>query len=200
MPKEQFFKLKDQKREKIILAARDEFSCKPYDEVSIHDIVARSNISRGSFYIYFDDKWDIYSHLLKCAFNKIIDRLNDTINRGNNIFFAIIDIYDYLIIESNLDESIGFISNILKNINPVTYERINDYLGNSIANDVLENISFKKDDYLISAPIEFSVLRKLLVNCLFKSLVEVLVYKRDPHQTREELRIAFNILKYGSYK
>ena len=113
---------------------------------------------------------------------------------------AIIDIYDYLIIESNLDESIGFISNILKNINPVTYERINDYLGNSIANDVLENISFKKDDYLISAPIEFSVLRKLLVNCLFKSLVEVLVYKRDPHQTREELRIAFNILKYGSYK
>ena len=56
MPKEAFFKLKNSKKEKIILAARYEFSNLSYDEVSINDIVKRSGISRGSFYLYFEDK------------------------------------------------------------------------------------------------------------------------------------------------
>lgn len=200
MPKEQFFKLKSEKREKIILAARDEFSEKSYDEVGIHDIVARSNISRGSFYIYFEDKWDIYSYLLRCTFIKILERLNDNFERGNNIFFSILDIYDYLIIESNLDDSMGFITNILKNMTPLVYSKIDDFLNNNIEREILMKISFKKENYTIYTPIEFVALKKILINCLYQSLVDVLVHKSDPHQVREELRITFNILKYGSYK
>ena len=70
MPKEAFFKLKLKKREKIILAARAEFSKYKYDDVSINDIVKGAGISRGSFYLYFEDKWDVYSHLLNCTFSK----------------------------------------------------------------------------------------------------------------------------------
>ena len=113
MPKEQFFKIKLSKREKIMLAARAEFSSKPYEEVSINDIVERSGISRGSFYLYFEDKWDIYSHLLKCTFDNIRGRMIESIARGNNIFFTLLDVYDYIILESRTEESTGFIGLIL---------------------------------------------------------------------------------------
>lgn len=200
MPKDQFFKLKLEKREKIILAARDEFSLKPYDDVSINEIVSRSNISRGSFYLYFDDKWDIYAHLLKCTFNKILERIKETLARGNNIFFAIIDVYDYIIIESNLDDSIGFLANILRNANPLNFIKVHNLLSENENQNFIQDISFIPENFTIGTKIEFQMLRKLLITNLIEAMTQVLVFNRDPNEVREELRISFNILKYGSYK
>ncbi len=200
MPKENFFKLKLEKREKIILAARDEFSLKPYDEVSINEIVSRSNISRGSFYLYFEDKWDIYSHLLKCTFNKVLERIKETLARGNNIFFAVMDVYDYIIIESNLDDSIGFIANILRNANPINFIQVHNLLSEGEKHNFVQDISFVPEDYSITTQIEFRMLRKMLITNLVDAMSQVLVFNRDPNVVREELRISFNILKYGTYK
>ncbi len=65
MPKATFFNLDEQKRERIIDIALDEFSSQPYKVASISRMVRRAQIAKGSFYQYFEDKKDLYRYLLE---------------------------------------------------------------------------------------------------------------------------------------
>ena len=60
MPKPLFFQLPKEKQEAIRQAAFDEFSSAMFSDASINHIVQVANIARGSFYLYFDDKLDVY--------------------------------------------------------------------------------------------------------------------------------------------
>lgn len=66
VPSTTFFHLPQAKREKLLQCARDEFSRVPFDEASINRIVHQAEISRGSFYMYFTDKADLFRYLLQC--------------------------------------------------------------------------------------------------------------------------------------
>ncbi len=64
MPKETFFNLPDDKRQRILDVVIDEFADNDYTNVSISRIVARAGIAKGSFYQYFDDKDDLSAYLV----------------------------------------------------------------------------------------------------------------------------------------
>lgn len=64
MPKQTFFNLPDEKRNTIINAAIDEFAEYGLENASTNRIVAKGGISKGSFYQYFEDKQDVFMHLL----------------------------------------------------------------------------------------------------------------------------------------
>lgn len=63
MASERFLKLDKEKQERILTAAKEEFSSVPFDEVSINRIIRSAGISRGSFYTYFEDKEDLLSYI-----------------------------------------------------------------------------------------------------------------------------------------
>lgn len=60
MPKATFYNIDSKKRERIIEVIIDEFSENTYETASINQIVKASEIAKGSFYQYFEDKLDIY--------------------------------------------------------------------------------------------------------------------------------------------
>ena len=64
MPTQRFFNLKEEKRHAIMKAAVHEFSRVPYSAASINQIIKEADISRGSFYTYFEDKDDLMSYLI----------------------------------------------------------------------------------------------------------------------------------------
>ena len=64
MPTQRFLHLPDIKREKIKRAAIREFSRFSFSDVSINQIIKEADISRGSFYTYFEDKEDLLAYLL----------------------------------------------------------------------------------------------------------------------------------------
>ena len=64
MPKKTFFNLPEEKRNRILNGAREEFAHKPYQNVSINRLIEAMDIPIGSFYQYFEDKKDIYFYLL----------------------------------------------------------------------------------------------------------------------------------------
>lgn len=64
MPKQTFFNLPNEKRQLVVNAAIDEFVNYGFEAASINRIVANSSISKGSFYQYFEDKLDVFKHLL----------------------------------------------------------------------------------------------------------------------------------------
>jgi AcrR family transcriptional regulator len=64
MPKQTFFNLPEEKRQTIIDVAIEEFAENGFEAASINRIVANSGISKGSFYQYFEDKLDLFMHLV----------------------------------------------------------------------------------------------------------------------------------------
>jgi AcrR family transcriptional regulator len=70
MPKDTFFNLPEEKREKILVAALSEFENNDFDQASINQIVIRSEISKGSFYQYFEDKKDLYKYIINLMVQK----------------------------------------------------------------------------------------------------------------------------------
>lgn len=70
MPKDLFFEINEQKKERILKAAVREFSNRKYAEASINQIIKESDISRGSFYQYFEDKDDLYFYIINTVVNE----------------------------------------------------------------------------------------------------------------------------------
>lgn len=64
MPKPTFLNLPEEKRETIMNAAVEEFAEYGLENASTNRIVKNSGIAKGSFYQYFEDKQDVFMHLL----------------------------------------------------------------------------------------------------------------------------------------
>lgn len=60
MPTKTFFHLPEEKQQRLLEAAKTEFSRASLQEASIANIVKLAEIPRGSFYQYFEDKEDLY--------------------------------------------------------------------------------------------------------------------------------------------
>lgn len=65
MPKDTFLNLSKEKQKALIDAATKEFSRVSFEDASINQIIKEAKISRGSFYMYFDSKEELYFYILK---------------------------------------------------------------------------------------------------------------------------------------
>ena len=65
MPTATFYNLPAEKRERLLAAARAEFAQVPYEDASINRIIRAAGIPRGSFYMYFTDKEELFHYLME---------------------------------------------------------------------------------------------------------------------------------------
>ena len=65
MATERFLKLSQDKKDRILQAARHEFARVPFEDASINQIIKEAEISRGSFYTYFEDKMDLLHYVFR---------------------------------------------------------------------------------------------------------------------------------------
>ena len=95
MPTERFLRLPKEKIEAIRIAAAKEFIRVPLEEASINRIVHDANISRGSFYTYFEDKQDLLKWLIYAQaeqhFNNYIERLREN---GGDLWDMLENVFD----------------------------------------------------------------------------------------------------------
>lgn len=89
MPTETFFRLPEQKREKLLEAIHEEFRRVPFSEVSINRIVQRAQIPRGSFYQYFDGKEDLMQYVLQQCHQKLFGFLSSCLTEHHGDLFAV---------------------------------------------------------------------------------------------------------------
>lgn len=85
MPKQTFFNLSEEKRNAIVNAAIDEFAEYGFESASINRMVASSGISKGSFYQYFEDKRDVFMHLLAVIEQEKLAYFKDKHPPSNNM-------------------------------------------------------------------------------------------------------------------
>ncbi|SHN67464.1 TetR/AcrR family transcriptional regulator [Desulfitobacterium chlororespirans] len=70
MPTQTFFNLPEEKRNRILEAATQEFAAYAFDQASIARIIEQAGIPRGSFYQYFENLKDLYKHIFNLAVEK----------------------------------------------------------------------------------------------------------------------------------
>lgn len=62
---------KEKRREMLMLAALAAFGKKGYHATQVSDIIARAKVARGTFYLYFDGKREIFAAVLTKIFEEI---------------------------------------------------------------------------------------------------------------------------------
>src|SRR6056297_3654428 len=87
MPKQTFFNLAEKKQQRILAAGKEEFAAQPYLKTSINRIIEKADISKGSFYQYFDNKKDLYKYIIDQASEEKMRFLNQKINDYQELAF-----------------------------------------------------------------------------------------------------------------
>ena len=92
MPKPTFFNLPEEKRERIIEAAIDEFATHPFHQARVTAIAEQAGIAMGSFYQYFEDKMDLFKYLMESVVQKKISYINRDMveNKEKYTFFELL--------------------------------------------------------------------------------------------------------------
>src|SRR5687768_14658575 len=65
----------EKKRRQIVAAAVKLFAARPFHEVRLEDVVTAARVGKGTVYIDFDSKEELYASLVREAFVALVDRL-----------------------------------------------------------------------------------------------------------------------------
>ena len=107
MPSNTFLNLPEDKQTRLMDAASREFSAKPYNEVSINKIIQDAGIPRGSFYMYFQDKEELFRYLVHGYVEQLLMVLEEALLReSGDVFAALRTLFDY-VWEKRQEQSLG---------------------------------------------------------------------------------------------
>lgn len=73
MPSERFKRLPEEKQKKIRDACMAEYTRTTIEKASLNRMIEEAGISRGSFYTYFDSKWDVLGYLCENFINEFYE-------------------------------------------------------------------------------------------------------------------------------
>lgn len=108
---------KQQKENSLLKTAFEFFTTKGFSKTSISDIVGKAGVAKGTFYLYFKDKYDIrnklVSHKSSQLFNKAINDLKDQFS-GVTFEDKIVMLIDNII--NQLNENKSLLTFISKNL------------------------------------------------------------------------------------
>ncbi|MBV8772639.1 MAG: TetR/AcrR family transcriptional regulator [Deltaproteobacteria bacterium] len=130
------------RREQVLQHAKRIFARKGYHRTNIADIVARAQIARGTFYLYFENKKDLFEELLEQVLGELrlriqrlrigpgepepVDQLRNNLRRVLNFLLAERELTDIL-----LNHSTGFDRELDSRIREF-YQRVADQIQRSL--------------------------------------------------------------------
>lgn len=91
MPKRTFIRLDDEKQERIMRAAIQEFHTRGFEQAKIEAIAQNAGVAKGSIYQYFEDKKELFLYSVTWSiehFMKMIDRKTPLMD---------MDVYEYFL-------------------------------------------------------------------------------------------------------
>ena len=203
MIKQTFYNLPEHKRQRVINAVVEEFANAESDKVSINHIVQNADISRGSFYQYFDDKLDLVEVLIKSFIDKGIDDVRRAIvSSDGDIFYTFECMYDVIVRFSEDEKQKRVLKNLISNVrannNLVSAYIIKRYKGIESLINITDEFSrkgfrFKSDEDMI-------LLQQILTSVLKNAIYNYYVFDADAEETKKRYLRKLYIIKHGAMK
>lgn len=203
MIKKTFYNLPYEKRKRITDAVIKEFMERPNEKVSINRIIKTAEISRGSFYQYFDDKVDLIEIITKTMFEESSNKAKEILKLScGDLFVMYIKMFDYFGDYSSQKQTMKIMRNIVDSFK-ANDDLVSEYLKNRfnmvLTNNEIytmvdrQNLKFQ-DNESVKCLIE--ILTQVLKNAIF----DVFVAGSDREEVRERLIKKIDIIKQGAVK
>lgn len=195
---ETFLRLPEEKRNRFLEAAWEEFTSVPFEEASINKIVRRARIPRGSFYQYFSDKEDLFFYIQKSMLGHFMAEYIRVLDRYDGDMFQVqVDCFDRVLRQEDLDPLFLRGMEILR-LNPVflvqviAEKQLGPYLW-KVVRDRVDVTSFR-DAELAEQTFVMSLM------ALVMSMTDAMARPEQEADCRRELLLRLDILKNGSLK
>ena len=203
MIKKTFYNLPYEKSKRITDAVIKEFMERPNEKVSINRIIKTAEISRGSFYQYFDDKVDLIEIITKTMFEESSNKAKEILKLScGDLFVMYIKMFDYFDDYSSQKQTMKIMRNIVDSFK-ANDDLVSEYLKNrfniALSNNEIylmvdrQNLKFQ-DNESVKCLIE--ILTQVLKNAIF----DVFVAGSDREEVRERLIKKIDIIKQGAVK
>ncbi len=200
MPKQTFFNLKEEKKEKIEKALIKEFSNNTFEKASISNIIAEANIPRGSFYQYFEDKEDAIYYIINKYLEKEKNRIYQYLlkNKGD-IFETAINIYEDTAKITEKNENEELFKNILQELKKNNINVFDEHKKILKSQKTIEKMINKTELNIENEEDLQDFLR--ILNVIIRAIsMEVVLKKLTVEEGKQRLIREIEILKKGMKK
>lgn len=202
MIKQTFYNLPETKRERIYQAIKTEFDRVPLDKISINSIIKEANISRGSFYQYFDDKGDLYDIFADRIMDSIKECFTNTLVKYKGDLFAtteeVMSLHFAKVSQpkakSQMQKFVPGVSVNAKSILDRICERSITYF-----NELIPNIDTRKFSF-DNSPEDIRILFEMLMSISKNAIFDVLFMDIDTDEAIKIFNKKLKIVKNGCLK
>lgn len=197
LPTSTFFNLRPEKQERLLTVAAQEFAAQPFHEASINSMIRAAGIPRGSFYMYFRDKEELFQYLVRESMEPLLLAFRELLTRsGGDLFDAIPGLCEYL--RSHMEDrglgGMGMLSAIVERNGGLQKSCLIDLLDTQT---VLAQLAAAVNPDLLDLR-EASDLERIVRTVLTVALP--LIYdavRTETAESREELSKTLEILRRG---
>ena len=198
MPSERFINLPQDKKKRIIDAALKELARVPFQEISINRIIQDAEISRGSFYQYFEDKTDLQTYLLSDFEDKISEKMQAYLKEKKGDMFQLFEDGVNFIVKIGMESP--FI-NVCKNV----FSQMEQCCGNhSRPFDIEDNglffkvMSVMKDEYYQNYEMEdIKIVWEMLIMMLKEAVVRIFIMNEPQEEVIQKYRKKTELINIG---
>lgn len=194
MPTKAFYKLDMDKQKRIIDSAKQEFSENYYEDASINKIIKEINLPRGSFYLYFENKEDLYLYILNLYLKEFKRILIELLEKNNHdIFETFISVYDYIVDIKTIEKNL--IDKIFINMNSKRFEyAIPELLKKEVDGNIINFIKLNENSI---TEVNANIVMSILIPILFINVSAALKEPNNKNLIREFYIKQINIIRKG---
>ena len=137
---------KKQKQEALLMSAFELFTSKGINNTSISDIAKQAKMAKGTFYLYFKDKYDIRDRLIANKASRLFERAEEAMRQEE--FSGLEEKVVFLVnhVVDQLDENKALMRFISKNLSWAVFSHIRiSNMGNIKCMDIFDGILGESD-------------------------------------------------------
>ena len=198
MPSDAFFKLEEEKKNKLLESAMKEFSALPYEKVSVFKIAQKAGISRSVFYYYFKDKRDIYNYLIAQLKMEIVQMLDHNGGVQYDIFTFTQKLFHQAAQQKGTDRE-AFVRQVIANMKTEDTGYFFDLIDTCQVEQHFRYLC-NLEDLNISTDQQLKGLTCLLVASTLQILLMYFVSDESLSDAEAQLDQIFEMIKYGVLK
>lgn len=198
MPTSTFFRLPEEKRQRLIEASWAEFSRSSFSDVSINQIIRAAGIPRGSFYQYFRDKEDLFFHLLDGTRQYFAQIMEDILKEEKGDLFALpLRAFErFLHQRGSADPALTRCIQVMNQNRGLDFQQLMGEKPKCLSDRLWEGTdlsAFRQRDREFVSQVFF-----LLIMALASAVMEVLQAPDQWEQQKARLQTCVNIIRSGS--
>lgn len=199
MPREAFNNLKPKKKKQIFQAAKSAFTLNAYEDVSISHIIKDVGISRGSFYLYFENKLDLYLYVLSYNRNKLSKTFINDVNEHKSLFDIFTDLFDELIDYLSQEDPL-FLERTILNLNPQIVLYFVSGFKNTNGTDIDYTLIGDYDKLKINDEKDLKIILEMLTSLIIMEYSFVLLKRYSIEESKANLTKKFTFIQNSIYK